>query len=54
MPTPSISPASIADDAKMTSCPILQTWVKQALSNTIYEYTVPWSPPAVGMVTSSR
>src|ERR1700722_9771005 len=31
----------IADDAKMTKSD-LQTWVKQALSNTIFEYTVPW------------
>ena len=31
----------IADDAKMTRSD-LQAWVRQALSNTIYEYTVPW------------
>jgi 3-methyladenine DNA glycosylase AlkD len=31
----------IADDAKMTKAD-LQTWVKQALSNTINEYAVPW------------
>ena len=31
----------IADDGKMTTSD-LQTWVKQALSNTINEYTVPW------------
>jgi hypothetical protein len=31
----------IADDGKMTPSD-LQTWVKQALSNTIFEYTVPW------------
>jgi hypothetical protein len=31
----------IADDAKMTKSD-LQTWVTQALSNTIFEYTVPW------------
>ena len=31
----------IADDAKMTRAD-LQTWVKQAVSNNISEYTVPW------------
>ena len=31
----------IADDAKMTKAD-LQTWVKQAVSNNISEYTVPW------------
>jgi 3-methyladenine DNA glycosylase AlkD len=31
----------IADDAKMTKAD-LQTWVTQALSNNISEYTVPW------------
>jgi 3-methyladenine DNA glycosylase AlkD len=31
----------IADDARMTKAD-LQTWVKQALSNTINEYAVPW------------
>lgn len=31
----------IADDAKMTKAD-LQTWVKQALSNNICDYTVPW------------
>jgi hypothetical protein len=31
----------IADDSKMTKTD-LQTWVKQALSNTINEYIVPW------------
>lgn len=31
----------ITDDAKMTKDD-LQTWVKQALSNNISEYTVPW------------
>jgi 3-methyladenine DNA glycosylase AlkD len=31
----------IADDEKMTKSD-LQTWVKQAVSNTISEYTVPW------------
>jgi len=31
----------IADDGKMTKAD-LQTWVKQAVSNNICEYTVPW------------
>jgi hypothetical protein len=31
----------IADDARMTKAD-LQTWVKQAVSNNISEYTVPW------------
>src|SRR6202012_1110938 len=31
----------IADDAKMTKAD-LQTWVKEASSNNINEYTVPW------------
>lgn len=31
----------IADDAQMSK-PELQTWVKQAVSNNISEYTVPW------------
>src|SRR6201996_4520247 len=31
----------IADDEKMTKKD-LQTWVKQAVSNNICEYTVPW------------
>src|ERR1700733_4226243 len=31
----------IADDEKMTKAD-LQTWVKQAISNNISEYTVPW------------
>src|SRR5471030_3197011 len=31
----------IADDAKMTKAE-LQTWVKQAVSNNISGYTVPW------------
>src|SRR5579862_5711949 len=31
----------IADDAHMTEAD-LQTWVKQAVSNNISEYTVPW------------
>ena len=31
----------IADDGKMTKAD-LQTWVRQALSNNINEYTVPW------------